>query len=448
MQMTNSFIDFFTDAVLRAPTIGCMLMCLSASLVGVIVFLKKQSLLGEALSHAAYPGVVVGVILAGIFEISETGELLFSLLIMAGAFITAFVGLLSITFLERRLGVRSDSALCFVLSAFFGIGLTMASQVQFAYSSLYRQIQVYLYGQAATMTDIHILIYGVLGLAVLAVVLFFYKEIYAMSFDRDYAKSLGINTQAIDILIFFLIVLAVVIGIRSVGVVLMSAMLIAPAAAARQYTNKLYWIFVLAGAFGLLSGFLGNYLSVEMSRAAAAKFSMGRVALPTGPMIVIVATLICLFSLMFAPERGLLLRLARVARFRYRCMCENLLKVIWRCGAGRDIAFSEIAKFQSASSLYLRFILSCLVRQGWLVRTQKGFQLTTEGGRWAARIVRLHRLWEVYLVDYLGVGAERVHHSAEEMEHILTPELEKQLTELLQNPKYDPHHQPIPLQEP
>lgn len=442
--MFSSPFVYFTDAVLRAPTIGCMLMCFSAALVGVIVFLKKQSLLGESLSHAAYPGVIVGVITAGVFEINDEGEMSIALLTMIGAFISAMAGLWMIAFLECKLNVRPDSALCFVLSVFFGIGLTLASQIQSVYSSLYRQAQAYLYGQAATMTDIHIAIYGGLSVVVLAVIILFYKEIYAIAFDREYARSLSINVKLVDGVVFLLIILAVVIGIRSVGVVLMSAMLIAPAAAARQYTNKLYLMLFLAAFFGVLSAFLGNYLSVEITTALSRYFPASRVVLPTGPMIVIIASIICLLSLMFAPERGFLLRLLRIARFRYQCMCENLLKAIWRLGANQGVSFNEIAKHQSASAWYLRFVLSRLVYQGWINYTKKGYCLTEEGTQLAARIVRLHRLWEVYLVDSLGIGAEKVHRSAEEMEHIITPELEKQLTLLLKNPKRDPHHQPIP----
>lgn len=447
MTMFGSIFIYFTDAVLRAPTIGCMLMCMAAALVGVIVFVKKQSLLGESLSHAAYPGVIIGVIIAGIMGIHEDQELLIAFLIMGGALASSMLGLWSIGFLQTRLAVRSDSALCFVLAAFFGVGLTLASQVQFAYSSLYRQVQMYLYGQAATMTDVHILIYGVLSLMILSVVVVFYKEIQGIAFDPQYIQSIGVNKKVVDATVFFLIVLAVVIGIRSVGVVLMSAMLIAPAAAARQYSNQLYRIFAWAAFFGIISGFLGNYLSVEISKWLAIKYPGERLALPTGPMIVVVASLICLFSLMFAPKRGLLLRLSRIMRFRYQCMCENLLKAIWRCRPDEEVPFEAIAKHQSASLWYLRFVLNSLVNQGWIKRVKGGYCLTAEGVLWAARIVRLHRLWEVYLVDYLGIGSERVHRSAEEMEHIITPELEAKLTLILNDPKHDPHQQPIPSLE-
>lgn len=439
------FVNFFTDSVLRGPTLGSMLMCLGASLVGVIVFLRKQSLLGEALSHAAYPGVIMGVILAGLLNLDDRHEVFLAILIMFGAAITALLGLWCIQILESRFKIRSDSALCFVLSIFFGLGLTLASQVQFSFSYLYRQAQVYLYGQAATMTDMHIYVYGFLALLIIYAITTFYKEIQTITFNRDYAKILGINVRLVDSIVFILIVLAVVIGIRSVGVVLMSAMLIGPATAARQYTNKLSIMFILAGLFGLISGYLGNYVSVETSQYLTQIYPATRLALPTGPMIVLVASSICLLSLLLAPERGMLLRMIRIKKFRQRCMRENLLKALWRYGSHQPVPFDLIAKHQTASKLYLKLALSRLVRNGWVKKDDNGsYKLTKDGEIWAAKIVRLHRLWEVYLVDYLGIGSEKVHLNAEEMEHIITPELERELTLLLKDPKRDPHHQPIP----
>jgi len=450
----NSFQSpfiFFTDAVLRAPTIGCMLMCLTASLVGVIVFLRKQSLLGESLSHAAYPGVVIGVMIAGFFKLSDEDQSLIALLIMVLAFFSSLIGLWSIHWLSRKMKIKTDSALCFILSSFFGIGLTLASQVQFSYSSLYRQIQAYLYGQAATMTDVHIYIYGFFSLLIITVICSFYKEIQVMTFDRDYAKCIGVKIKPIDTLIFILIALAVVIGIRSVGVVLMSAMLIAPPVAARQFTNKLYLVFILSGIFGMISGFLGNYLSVELNTALAIKYPGDRLIIPTGPMIVMVASFICLVSLCFAPQRGWFLRIIRIGRFRYRCISENLLKAILRfCHTNEldGISFEKIEKYQSLSPFRLRYLLFRLCKNGWLEKTESGsYKLTKDGKVRAEKIIRLHRLWEVYLVNYLGIGAERVHRNAEEMEHIITPELEAELTLLLKDPKQDPHHQPIPPRE-
>ena len=446
--IAQSLFSFFTDPILRAPTIGCMLMCLAASLMGAVVFLRKQSLIGEALSHAAYPGVILGVIAAGVLSIHESEELQLSLMVLTGAFLTSLLGIWAIQVLEKRMRVPSDAALCFVLSTFFGIGLTLASEVQFSFTSLYKQALTYLYGQAATMTDIHIIIYGILVFVVFIFIVLFYKELQVMTFDRQFAKSLGIQVKFIDTLLLFLVALAVIIGIRSVGVILMSAMLIAPAVTARQFTNRLSILFILSALFGMTSGFFGNYFSVQLTETLSLSYPAARIILPTGPMIVLVATTICICALLFAPERGLLVRLLRIARFRYTCICENILKVMWRIGPEAAISSHQIAKYQTISRGYLTFLLWCMAYNGWIKREKdRLYRLTADGQLRAAKIVRLHRLWEVYLANYLGIGIERVHRNAEEMEHIITPELERELTLLLNDPKQDPHQQPIPYWE-
>ena len=146
------------------------------------------------------------------------------------------------------------------------MGVTLASHVQFTSTVLYRQVQAYLFGQAATMTDVHIYVYGGLALIIIAAISLLYKELQAITFDRQYAQSLGFSVRSINAVIFTLIVLAIVIGIRSVGVVLMSAMLVAPPVAARQFSHRLSTNFLLAALFGIISGFLGNYLSIAGSQ--------------------------------------------------------------------------------------------------------------------------------------------------------------------------------------
>ncbi|MGA8164721.1 MAG: iron chelate uptake ABC transporter family permease subunit [Waddliaceae bacterium] len=430
--MSSPFL-YFTDSILRAPTIGCMFMCLSSALVGVIAFLKKESLLGESISHASYPGVIAGVMVAGSWLYGNQLEQWAPLFTLSGALITALIGLVLIHQLVDKLNIHADSALCLILSTFFGVGLTLASVVQFTHSALYRQSLSYLYGQAATMTDIHILIYGILSLAIIFIVILFYKELQVLTFDRNFAKSIGIPVHWMDGGIWVLIALAVVLGIRSVGVVLMSAMLIAPAAAARQWTHRLSVLMILAAMFGLISGFLGNYLSVELTDYFAARYPASRLVFPTGPMIVIVATVICLLSLVFAPERGLLVRAVRIFFFRYRCFHENILKTMWRIGPEQSFSLSQIRREQHVSFFYLKWLMSRLVSQRWVKKKEGRYQLTPDGVSRAARIVHLHRLWEAYLAHYLGLGEEGAHRSAEEMEHLLTPELEKELTRLCKN---------------
>lgn len=421
---------YFTDPVLQAPTIGSMLMCLSSALVGVIVFLRKRSLLGEALSHAAYPGVVLSVLFMAVFFPESSDGV--ALAILVGAFITSLLGLWVIEKMERKFKVKSDAALCFVLSVFFGVGVLVASRIQFSHALWYKTVQIFLYGQAATMINIHVAIYGVLALVLVISLFLLYRQIQMTIFDRDFSKTVGLAISWIDTLLFLLLVFAIVIGIRSVGVVLMAGMLIAPAVAARQFSNRFWIVLIWAAIIGAFSGFLGNYLSVEMPAWGNWKFS-----LPTGPMILLVAAAICILALLFAPQNGLFTRLVRIYRFRGQRLEENLLKFLWRQGG--EASDEELKHLKS------RTLLRRLKRQGWIV-THPKVRLTQDGRLKAAHIVRLHRLWEVYLV-HLGQGVEKVHRSAEEMEHIITPELEKELEELLGHPKHDPHAQPIPPKE-
>ena len=415
------FLYFFTDPVLRAPTIGCMLMCLASSLVGVIIFLRKRSLVGEALSHASYPGVVLSIFFSELlFPFSEE---VIAINVLVGASLTAFLGLKGINFLEQRLKVKNDAALSFVLSIFFGVGILFASRLQITHALWYKQAQLFLYGQAATMTDIHIAIYGVLALLIAVFIILMYRHLKAVNFDPDFSSSVGLSSSKIDHLTMLFLVLAIVIGIRSVGVVLMAGMLIAPAAAARPFTKRLSTHFLLAGSFGLLSGFLGNYLSIVIPQ--------GQYSLPTGPMILLCATTFCIFGMLLAPKNGLLIRFSRALMFRRQCQIENSLKTLWK-KKNSPIPF---------------WVIIHLKLRGWICHSPSGYELTEKGRKKAERVIRLHRLWEVYLVDYMGQSVEKVHRNAEELEHLFTPELERELTSLLQDPKRDPHHQPIPARE-
>ncbi len=408
-------IEFFTDPVLRAPTWGCMLMCLASSLMGVLIFLKKRSLLSEALSHATYPGASIGVVLFALL-FPQYEEWTF-IAVLLGAFLSSLLGLKAIQWMEIQGKVKSDSALCFILATFFGVGIVIASAMQNHLPTWHKQVQMLLFGQAATMSDIHIWIYGGLAFTVALFLFLTFRPLQASLFDPEFSVSAKIPVQSLERILFWLLLLSLIVGIRSVGVVLMSGMVIAPAVAARQYTDRLQSVFLLAGLFGASSGLIGNVLSVVLH-------------IPTGPMIVLVGTSIALLSLVFAPKRGLFFRFYRILSFRLRCLEENILKGMWKKG-----------RFSEAPSLIVRAALWRLKRGGWI---NQRLELTFDGKKKAAAIVRLHRLWELYLTNRLGFHVKEVHRTAEEMEHILTPEMELNLTHILDDPKHDPHDQPIP----
>jgi manganese/zinc/iron transport system permease protein len=424
-----NFWDYFTDPILRAPTLGCILLCTAAALMGAVLFFQRRLMVSESISHAAYPGAVLGILVLSLFG-PEYEEYSF-IAVLFGACFTSWLGLRVISYLERRQKIKSDPALCLTLAIFFGVGILLASWLQESAPMWVSQVSSLLYGQAATLTDAHVLIYGSLAFICLSVVTLAFRPLQTLLFDRAYAKTIGIQTKTVERLLFWLLLVSIVAGIRSVGVILMSGMLIAPVIVARQFSDRLKTVFFLSAIVGAFSGWIGNVLSVEI----ALKYE--HIHIPTGPMIVLVGSVLAILSMLFSPKRGVFFRLARLALFRLRCLEENVMKGIWKKG---KIDKTELKRLYPNSS----FAIHRLIRQGWVVREGRSLCLTEDGRIKAGTIVRLHRLWELYLTEELGCHAGRVHHNAEDMEHILTPELERRLTKLLSNPQNDPHQQPIP----
>ncbi len=435
------FSLYFTDPVLRAPMIGCLSMAITSALIGTTLVLRRQSLIGEVISHAAFPGVVLGVLLAG--PVFSEGGKGFSVVLLASAFIFSLLAIVLIRILQKRCRIPIDAILCFVLASFFGVGVLIASRIQILQTAWYKQALVFLFGQAATMTDQSLLPYGILSLITIMTMILMYPRIQVTLFDLTFAKSVGIKIEIIERLLTVLTALAVVIGMRSMGVVLMAGMLIAPAVAARPWCSKLRSCLLLSVLFALFAAFLGNVISVEGTKYLMGRFPDWRFSLPTGPLILLVAALFCFLSLFFAP-RGALARILKKVLFKEKILSENLLKALWKKGRGAVLAKKEICQlFPKSKGLFLRARL-----KGWIEsREGGGFSLSAEGWARACHIVRLHRLWEVYLVEYMNQGIDRVHQSAEDLEHTMDEMLEQQLENLLGNLKADPHSQPIPSRE-
>lgn len=432
-------IKMLSDPIFYVPIVGAILMCFTSALVGVICVLKKKSLLGEALSHATYPGVVISAVMAQSLFPSSKG--IVSIAILIGAFLFSIIGLFTIEYMEKKQRVDSDVALCFVLSTFLGVGILLVSKIQITHALVYQQIQIFLYGQIATLLKIHLWIYGILALVTCLIIYGLFKEIRITIFDRNYAKSIGISSKSVDLACYMIIIGAIVIGIRSVGIVMMSGMLVIPATTARQYTNRLSTLFILSGLFGILSALIGSIISLQ---PLFVKSNGKSLYMPTGPLIVLVASGLCLLSLLWAPSKGLIFRKLRILRFNYKCLLENLIKKIWQLQTEEPVPLKELKRCFPSFPFLFTISLYQLQRRQWITKKAGKVMLTEKGATHARYIVRLHRLWEAYLFSCLDVDIKKVHASAEEMEHILTRELESDLTDLLENPKLDPHYQTIP----
>ena len=422
MKLIKPFTYFF-DPILQTPLMGTMLVSFFLALIGVVFFLRKESLLGEALSHGAYPGIILGALITGSTYLG---------MFLGGSFFAAGA-LLLIIYLRRKQNIHPDLALLFVLSIFFGLGITIASRVQFLDVKAYRHVQTYLYGQSTLITSFDCLVYALFAATFSLFILLFYRRIQMMLFDGIFSKMHRLSLPFLQGMLFIFLVASVVFGIRSVGIVLISGMLVAPAVAARQWTQKLSTMFLLAALFALFSSYIGTIVSAEVHVKGG--------NIPMGPFVVFTSVSFAFFSLLIAPKKGYLFRMVRIGSFRIKCIQENLLKSIWK---RKKATTKEIVYDCSRSSFFISVMLLLLRSKKWIKKIGNIYFLTPTGEKKASQIIRLHRLWELYLTDYLGLHKDRVHPSAEEMEHILTRDLEKKIDHLLDHPKRDPHLQPIP----
>ena len=295
MSFTEYFELLFNDYTLRTISLGTAILGAICGMLGSFAVLRKQSLLGDAISHAALPGIAIAFLITGT---KETNVLLI------GALISGLIGAFWIRGITRRTHLKSDTALGLILSIFFGFGMLLLTYIQKQPNANQSGLDKFLFGQAATLLARDVWFMASVTLVCLLVLLLFWKEFKILLFDIDYAKTLGFNTKMIDILITSFIVLAIVLGLQTVGVVLMSAMLLAPAAAARQWTNSLGIMVVLAAVFGATSGVVGTAISASQNN------------LSTGPVIVLVAAAFVAFSFIFSPSRGLLFRQIRFIKNR------------------------------------------------------------------------------------------------------------------------------------
>lgn len=280
----ENLIYLLKDYTFQTVALGSAILGLISGVLGSFAVLRKQSLLGDGISHAALPGVVMAFVLTG----SKNTEVL-----LLGALLSGLMATLFIISIVKHTRIKFDSALALVMSVFFGAGLVLLTYVQKIPNSNQAGLKRFIFGQASTLLlrDVYFMV--ICGIILLTLILLFWKEFKLFIFDSEYARSLGFPAHKLNLLLSFMIVMAIIIGLQTVGVILMSAMLIAPAVAARQWTNKFWVMVVLSALFGAISGILGTAASSLTAK------------LPTGPAIVVFISCIVIFSVLFAPGRGI-----------------------------------------------------------------------------------------------------------------------------------------------
>ena len=359
------------DYTLRTVALGAAVLGLSSGSLGAFAVLRGQSLLGDAISHAALPGVALAFLLTA----SKA-----PLVLVVGAGLAGWIGTLCVMEITGRSRVPYDAALGIVLSAFFGLGMVLLTYIQARPDASQAGLDTFLFGQAAALVSRDVWTMAALGLVALVALAVFWKEFKVLLFDPDFAAAQGFPARALDVGLTTLLVVAIVIGLQTVGVVLMSALIVAPAAAARQWTDRLWGVVALAGAFGALSGVAGAVASASVSQ------------LPTGPTIVLCATVVVAVSLLAAPGRGLAAAWLRTLRNRRVLRVAGTLEDLYTLALGhadpRHPHAAATLRTMTATPEAVGPTLAALRQQGLAEARDDGWALTARGLAEARRLAR------------------------------------------------------------
>lgn len=260
---------------------GTTILALASAIVGCFSVYKGQSLIGDAVGHATYPGIVLAYML---FQTRNP------MILMLGAIVLGTLAYMTIHFMVKNSKIRLDAGLAVVLTGFFGLGMVLKSYVQGHpeyVSAAQAGLKNYIFGLAAFIVIDDVKTIALFSTIVLAVVFLFYKELVASIFDREYSQLIGINVKLMDRILLFLMIVTISIGLKTVGAVLISSFLIIPCLCANQHTRNIKAVLPIAAVVGVFSSFLGTYLSTVVK------------GLSTGPVIILVMGTITLISMVF-----------------------------------------------------------------------------------------------------------------------------------------------------
>ncbi|MFK7950665.1 MAG: iron chelate uptake ABC transporter family permease subunit [Saprospiraceae bacterium] len=405
-------------ALIASSMVG--IMC---GVLGCFIVLRNMSLIGDALSHAILPGVVFGFMIAGYSVLG----------FFIGSVIAGLLAAVAITWIQQNVKTKNDAAIGIVFTAMFSVGVMAISHLSRT-EGVHLDLKDFLFGNVLGVSDDDLYLTGFIGIYVLISIVVFYRYLFATTFQPIIAETMGISVKTVHYFLMLLLSFVVVASLRTVGVILVVAMLITPAATALLLTNRLQRVLVLAGIIGFVSSVSGLILAIIWDTTP-------------GPAMTVVATIIYILAMLFSPEKGLVFKYIRTRKVKEKILVEDILKQTLRLGEKGTVTVKKLSEKLGFSSTAIRRKLPYLKRKGLLTLNDRNLKLTSEGKAQATRLVRAHRLWETYLVEKMGLTTEQIHEDAEKYEHILTDEIMDEMEEKLGYPAHDPHGSPIPKRE-
>ncbi|MEM0965246.1 MAG: iron chelate uptake ABC transporter family permease subunit [Verrucomicrobiota bacterium] len=418
---------FLLDYNTRLVVLSTIILGVASGLIGSFLLLRKRSLMGDALSHACLPGI--GLAFLVMVMLGGSGKSLLGLLV--GATITGVLGVGCVLLIRNLSRIKDDAAMGIVLSVFFGLGVAILGMVQTVPNVSAAGLEFFIYGKTASMLFSDFILLSGVGILVVLGSILLMKEFTLLCFDDGFARSLGWPVHRLDLIMLALVSAVTVVGLQAVGLILIIAFLIIPAAAARFWTDDLRTMLILAGAIGGLSGWLGSSVSALLPR------------LPAGSIIVLVAAAVFGFSLFFGRARGILRRFAAQLRLRRKVGRQHLLRGVYEILEHRQttdpshlvnepVDFRELLAKRTWTLGHLRKLIKDADHEDHIDRFDgQSLRLSESGFGEAARTTRNHRLWEMYLISHADIAPSHVDRDADAVEHVLSPDMVRELEEKL-----------------
>lgn len=429
----DTFFDFIRviatpnfDYNTRVVLVGVIVYSVGCAMIGNFMILQKRSLLADVLSHATFPGIIlifIFMVLIGSVVYSKNIAIL-----MIGAVGTTLMAVIIMLVLQKHTILKPDAIQASILSLFFGMGVALLGLAQRMPSGSTAGMFTYIYGNTASMQRNDSLLFIGGSFFVLCFILFRKRQLTILSFDIEYANSLGIRTVLLDLTVLVIIVLQVIIGIQAIGLLMVSALFIVPVVVARFWSEKLHSLIWISVVVGIISGYIGALISANSTR------------FPTGAVIVLVMEMFFIVSLFFGSKKGIVTKSIEKRKFTTKMQIEHTLRLIYEeleliKDSGENRKYITIETLSNYSGIAISRVhrrILYMERLGLLILLGNSIELSSHGQQESKRIIRNHRLWEIYLLHYTDASSETVDYSADRVEHILGDDLTHILEETLE----------------
>lgn len=421
--MRELLLQFFSfqDTSVNVVLMGVCLLSVNCALTGTYIYLKKNAILGDVISHAVLPGICIAFILQGEKNMP---------IMLMGAFMSGFAASWLNEYIPKISVVKSDTASALILSVFFGTGTILLTAIQKTGNAAQSGIDSFIMGKAAGISESDVIFLALVFIVTLLTIVVFRRGLLLYTFDEEYSDAAGFKSKMYRFILSFLTVLSVTAGIQAAGVLLVAGLMIIPVVAANFWVRKIRSILILASVFGVISAIFGSFISYT------------KPGIPTGPWIILVNAGFAFVAILFGYKGGVLLRFVNDFSTYLKSREENYLKHLYKIS---EIEGEHNKLEFKMKNLMVTGAMLCFLKQ--LATLNNGcIELTEKGKRIARKVVRRHRLWETYLSTQMELKSDHLHENAELMEHYITDEIEVELVKLLGNPKMDPHQRPIPYE--